>query len=353
MTIKGDSIPTLVQTILDNAKNKRDYIIPATTLRMTEDQELTWMNAAGPVVTEPSDHARNQLADYLGIPRGFMQKLRENAPDLISVNVNRLLDNHQNEKRLVRTLNGHTRAILSNRFGLYENEEVAEYLFPVILDQPQFQIESATVTDKALYVQVVTPALTGEIRVGDVIQGGFIIKNSEIGLGKIEIDPFLKRLRCTNGMMGFDYGKKRAHLGGSLLGNDDSFTVLKDETIQAKNQAFWLEMRDHLNTLTSEEGFKKILQDIREKANDAVPGDPGLVVEEVASRFQLREAEKKSVLYSYLGERDHTRWGLANAMTQVANAHPSYDRAIELQGMGGDIMALQGSEWTSLVSRGQ
>ena len=281
-----------------------------------------------------------------------MTKLRENAPDLIHLNVNRLLDNHKGERRLIRTLGDNARAVLSNGYKMIENEEVAEYLLPVILGSPEFQVESATVTESRLYVQVVTPALTGEIRVGDEVQGGFLIKNSEIGMGKIEILPWLKRLRCTNGMTGFEYGKSRAHLGGRLLADNDDFTVLKDETKKAMDQAFWLEMRDHLNTLTSEDGFKKILDGIREKANDKVPGDPGLVVEEVATRFQLRDAEKKSVLYSFLAERDHTRWGLANSLTQVANGNQNYDRAIELQDMGGSVMTLQGSEWTSLVSRG-
>jgi hypothetical protein len=40
-------------------------------------------------------------------------------------------------------------------------------------------------------------------------------------------------------------------------------------------------------------------------------------------------------------------------VTQVANESPSYDRAIELQNMGGILMGLQGSEWASLASRGK
>ena len=39
-----------------------------------------------------------------------------------------------------------------------------------------------------------------------------------------------------------------------------------------------------------------------------------------------------------------------NAITETANEHPSYDRAIELQAMGGRVLALKSTEWRRIAA---
>ena len=353
MTImQGDTVRQTLTTVMENAKSKRDYVISAPLMRMNDDQEITWDSAAGPVITVPTAHASNQLADYLGIPRKFLERIQKDAPDLISVNVNRLLETHVGESRMIRTMAGTSRAILSDRYRRLDHEDLCEsIIIPEILGNPNYEIESIKVTGSKFYCQIVTPKMQGEIRVGDPIQFGIQISNSEIGLGAWDISTFIKRLRCKNGMTGLDFGRKKAHIGGRVFGDGET-GILTDETQKAIDTAFWMESRDYIKSLTSQDSFDKVMASLRETANEPVKGDPALVVEELSSRFSLRENESKSVLYSFLSENDHTRWGLANAVTEVANAHTSYDRAVELQGMGGTIMALAGKDWNSIASRG-
>ena len=77
--------------------------------------------------------------------------------------------------------------------------------------------------------------------------------------------------------------------------------------------------------------------------------DPEDVIEGLGKRFSLAEAEVKTARRSLLEGRDYSRWGFANAITHVANATDNYDRATELQELGGNVIQLRKSEWASLA----
>jgi len=213
--IQGTTLRETMTEIMDNARNKKDYVLSAPLIRMNDEMGLHWASATGPVTAAPSAHAHNQMADYLNIPRKFYDRLRSDMPDLIAINVNRLLDNKVGEARMVRTLNGAGRAIMSDRYRRLDNEDLAENILPRILNDGIFQVESMRVTESRFYLQIVAPRMEGEIRVGD-----------------------------------------------------------------------------------------------------------------------------------------DTRWGLSNAITQAANTHESYDRAIELERIGGDVMALEGAAWSGIAMAG-
>jgi len=54
-------------------------------------------------------------------------------------------------------------------------------------------------------------------------------------------------------------------------------------------------------------------------------------------------------LYSLIQGGDLSKWGLANAVTSIANKETgTYDRAIELQRIGGQIIDLPASDWKTI-----
>ncbi|HET6329208.1 MAG TPA: DUF932 domain-containing protein [Holophagaceae bacterium] len=345
---QGNTLQTIIKTILDNKEQKRDFIVPTSVLEMDEKQNLTWKAEGDSNTFEMSELAHDQLGNFLQIPAKFYDRLRGSAPDLITVNVNRLLKLQENQRRMVRTLPGQARAFLSDRYRRIDHEELAAEILPMIRDRG-FTVESADITDTRLYLQVVSPTLEGEIRVGDTVRGGFIISNSEVGQGSLNLQPMLYRLRCTNGMIVRELAKRRAHLGGKQDFLDVDFEVVTDETKKAQDTALWLTMRDAVDHLTSPAGFAQVVDFVKETAGDKVHREPDLVVEELAKKNGLREDEQRSVLMNFLGEQDFTRWGLANAVTAVANSTGSYDRAVELETMGGDIMGLDRRSWELLT----
>lgn len=58
----------------------------------------------------------------------------------------------------------------------------------------------------------------------------------------------------------------------------------------------------------------------------------------------------QGVVKSFVGDRDYSKWGMADAVTQVANETRSYERATELELMGGKIIDMPPSQWSRYVS---
>ena len=317
--IEGRTLPTVLQTILDQAASRRDFMVPNAVMTMTEDLELRFAEQTLGV----NENFHDQMGTYLGIPSKFYDRLRKDHPDLISINVNRLLAEKSQERRLIRALGTTARANLSDRYRRLDHEDVAAHILPFLAGS-DLEVKSAEVTDSKLYLQILAPKVRGEVRVGDEVQAGFVISNSEIGRGSLNVQPLVYRLRCTNGMIVQDMAKRHAHLGSR---NDyidaDFYEVMTDETRQLSDQALFLQTRDFLQHIVSPTGFNTVLNVLREKAGEPVNGDPVRVVEELSSKVNLRQEESKSVLYAFLQEGDFCRWGLANAITAQANDNPN------------------------------
>jgi hypothetical protein len=75
-----------------------------------------------------------------------------------------------------------------------------------------------------------------------------------------------------------------------------------------------------------------------------------VVVESLAARYSLLDSEKDSALFALAGGQDMTRWGLANAVTQIANTSESYDRSAELMELGGRLMTMPAASYNALAS---
>jgi len=214
-------------------------------------------------------------------------------------------------------------------------------------------VKSCEVTETRLYLQLVTPRVEAEIRKGDVVQAGIVISNSEVGAATLSVKPLIYRLVCTNGMIADTESKVYRHLGGRLQVTEASgVEILTDQTRAAQDEATMMAVRDLVDHFTSAQGFQGIVDRIKEVADQPIKGQATDVVEVLGKSYGLREGEVSGVLEAFLGEGDRTRWGLANAVTYLANTHEDYDRAIELEAVGGEVMALQGRDWNALALAG-
>lgn len=347
--IKGIPTSDLVRRVIDDAKSKKDYIVPANSVEVMDGERLTWGSDATKVYEEPmTPLASGQLMTYLGVPSRFVDRLRTDAPDLISINANRLLQTKKyTDKRMLRTMRGEVRAWLSDGFHRLDYIDVIKRILPMI-DEAGYDITSANVTDNKLYVHVVSPRAEGEIRLNDPVRFGWIVSDSEVGLGKLSIQLFVDRLRCLNGMVIPEFSKKRAHIGGRVEASDDYLVAVSSETTKAADDALWFGIRDHIKEFSTTSGIKRVMDRLKEQTEAKVEGDPKAVCETLANKFLLNEEETMSVLYNFLEGGDRTKWGLANAVTALANTHDNYDRGVEYEKIGGDLLMLSGAEWGAI-----
>jgi hypothetical protein len=347
--IKGFELNELAQTIVRHASGKEDFIAPSSALRFG-------VNPANQItVSLPNDRAfdlttlaENQVGDFLGIPRRFAQRLSTEMPDLLAHNLN-TLGGRTDSRRMLRTLDGVGRSFLSDSYKRVDNEEVFDGIFPSLM-RLGAEVESCNVSDDYLHLQAVIHRMEGEIRVGDPVRYGVVISNSEVGRGSLSIRPILYRLRCLNGMVVADQARRRAHIGGSYLENADlGWLALTSETQKLKVKAMVAELGEYLESLATPERFEKTLGAYREVADQPLPADPTPVVESLAARYSLNKSESESALVALCESKDYTRWGLANAVTWIANDASSYDRAVELEAVGGTLMGLSQTAFKALA----
>lgn len=294
-------------------------------------------------------HAHNQIASDLGIPKAYYDKMLNEAPELLTENVNTWLGKNPSRK-LVRTLDSEVRGWLSNKYRPLDNFDLFEAAVPT-LTKCGTHIVSCELTETRLYIKAVLPTLQTEIRgskqKGDLVQAGVVISNSEVGAGSVRVEPLIMRLVCLNGMIAPDSSLKKYHIGkGADV--DGVRELLTDEAKRADDAAFWLKVRDVVRGSFDEIVFRTLVGRIEEAAHMPIVGKLPEVVEVTADRFGFQEDIKDSVLRHLIEGGDLSRWGLVNAVTATANHQNDYERATDLERAGGKILELSQQDWSRI-----
>jgi hypothetical protein len=238
---------------------------------------------------------------------------------------------------------------MSDRYRCLDNFDLAQVALNTVSDMNAV-VQSSEITESRLYLQIVTPRIEFEVKQGDIVQAGFIVSNSEIGMGSLKVEPLIHRLVCLNGMVVNDAAMRKYHVGRSTadLGNMAQ-EVLRDETRKTSDRAFWMTVQDVLRNVVSEAGFEEMTRKFVKSTEVEMKADPIEVVERVKTQFQLTDGEGTSVLKNLLMGNDMTQFGLINAITAVSKEEEvQYDRAVELERTGGMVMEMTQTDWRKL-----
>ena len=281
--------------------------------------------------------AHKQIANRLQIPYRYYQRMQKEQPELLDKNVNTWLQCTP-ESRMLRTLDGTVRAFLSDRYRRLDNLELCEAVIPVIKDMPGAEITSCDVTPEHMYLKVINKKLKEEVSTGDVVQAGFVISNSEVGLGSVKVEPLIYRLVCKNGLIMKDYTQKKYHVGKQVDG-DSAYELYSDETLQADDKAFFMKVRDTVAMAADEAKFAMAVEKLRAAMDMPIGKNPVEEVEVLADKYQLSQNERGDVLRQLFMGGDNSRYGLINAVTAASQLSSSYERATEMERIGGEILA--------------
>lgn len=187
----GRSLQELALELERQREAKRDFIAASSLMSMANtDQGLSLQinNGSQHESFGINDIAHRQIGSYLKIPAVYYERMRNEAPDLLTANVNNwLLSQEPNTRRMIRTLDGTARAFLSDRYRRIDNYEIATTVLPIIGDMEGASIESCELTDSRMYIKVVNPRIQAEVSKGDIVQAGVLITNSETGQGSVTV----------------------------------------------------------------------------------------------------------------------------------------------------------------------
>jgi hypothetical protein len=355
---EGRTLTELAQELDRQAVNKKDLIAPASKLAVDLNPvQDNWeggfdmvMNVEGFGDHAITPHAHGQLASFCDIPKIYHNRLLVEDPELLVKNVNRRLDHYGSKSRMVRILDNSVRAMLSDRYRPLDNYDLMRAILPVLTETPGLSVVSCEVTPSKLYVKAVTDKIKHTLGVGEVVQAGISITNSEIGAGKLNINPFLFFLACLNGMQVEDSSLSKYHIGRSTGIDNNAHEFFKDETRQVDDAAFWMKVRDTVAGSFNQIDFEKMVKRVDDTRNNKIEADPVQVVEVTAKHFGLNEAERTGVLTQFLQRGEMTQFGVQAAITRHSQDVENYDRATDLERMGGKVIELNQKDWRAIAT---
>ena len=387
----GMSLEALLTEVVRQNETKRDFIASTKeSIRMVQQEGQLWIVLLKEGSSELerfqiAETAQRQIAGRLGIPWAYYARLLNDHPDLVMTQVNALFE-REPETRLMRTLDGKVRAFLSNRYRRLDNAEILEKVLPpMVKGEIATTLMSSNVGENKMHMKILFTDDSLAIDLGatpngqksngwlgqnadvdaqhrviarrdagrDIVRPGVRISNSETGHGGLNVEGFLFRSYCLNGVVwggesAFTFS--RNHVGGKLMEGDD-FEIFSDETRRKQDEVILSEVADAFTTMVNPERVRVIGERLRAVKNGEKVGDAFAAVDTAARELDVREGEKQSILTTFLKDGDFSQWGMVNAVTELANSDDvSYERACELENIGAQILQFNQAQWHKIAT---
>ena len=358
---QGRTLVDLATEIQRQANAKADFVADTRRLSFVANGHGPRFSIEGHGYYDITDHAHRQVGERVGIPAKYYDRMLADAPELLMANVNHWFE-HKPEQRMVRTLDGRARAFLSDRYRPLDHYDLAEVVLPALSDVGA-EVQSCEITETKMYIKGVVSSRTVTVPPPSngrgygsgyshevAIAPGIVISNSEVGLGALAIQPAVHFLACTNMAVWARHALRKYHVGRNLAdGSEEVWRFLSDQTRSLTDAALWSQVRDLAVGALQGDVFEAIVNDLREARGELII-DVTPTVERLAERKGLAVHEQAGVLNHLIQGGDLSKFGLSNAVTRFSQDVESYDRASQLEILGGEVIALPKSEWAVIAA---
>lgn len=342
----------------------RDFELDSRALEYDTDGRgglsLTVLDPTG-IKTGPyqmTDHAVSQLCESTDpkIPRKFLRELLsapklsplgKAVPNFLAANSPR-----RNKIRCIDPVAGMThpstcRAVLSPSYRMLDNTDVILHaLAPTMEGRTDLEIMSGHIDFDRMFLKIRSDTLRDEIVPGggDVVYAGVRIENGETGLSALTCTPFVYRLVCKNGLTADMFKLRQIHLGREDRSDAVVRELFTDKTLRAESAVVFMKFQNVIDAALQPEGFRKIVDSMRQANADTFAGDVAPVVDALGEVLGLTQAERQTVIGNAHAE-PKTRWGIINAITAAAESADNYQRADDFESFGGRVLALDSDSW--------
>lgn len=341
---QGKSLMELGGELQRQRKSRKDFIADSRSLKFhTQSNGISILRISTDNKNYEfviSDIAHLQIASHLNIPARYYKKMQTDSPQLLDHNVNTLLET-KSERRLIRTLDGKVRAFLSDHYRCLDNLELCAAVLPVVQEMKGATIASCDLTSERLYLKVINKRLKAEVDKNDMVQAGYVVSNSEVGLGSLSVEPLIYRQFYKNGLICKEFSIKKYHVGRPVHHSDaDAYELYSESIVSQDDRAFFKKVQDVVRAAIDESKFQLILNKLRQAKQIPLAYAPIKVVQSLADNIQLSQQEQKQILHQLLLSGDYSRYGLMNAVTTASQLSTTYERATELERIGGEILSM-------------
>lgn len=355
---EGMSLVEMAQTLESNRKVARDFVADTRKVSMYSDGRTLKIGDAGAFAL--LQHAQDQLAERLQLQPKTYRRFRDKHPDLLATVVNTLFEREPGQY-MVRTLPNEARAVLSPGYRTLDNYDLFDAVYPALHDAGAI-VESCNLSETKFYIKALCPWLDRELPIPAGLKmgvghnffvrkviGAITIRNSEVGDGSLQVLPGIFEHQCTNLATYKSEGLVKVHLGKRMDAEDAVREYLTDNTKRMEDATFWAKVRDMTKAMMDGKVFHKLCDQMQDARKDVIEGDPAKVVEVFSMRNTLSQDEAGGLLRHLVGSGEMTRYGLQWAVTRLSQDVKDYDRASELERLGGEIIELPRSQWQELA----
>lgn len=366
---------TLLNTVKTVKEASRDYIGSTSQLFMHPDGSI---EIDGGETLSPSfsatNHAKRQMTSWAKVPATYADRC---PPELLANNLNHWfregIDGKGAPTRMLRTIEPNEtlginepvlRAFVSNKYRRIDNWDYANAVFPVLQEYADkgLVIASCNVGEHSLHLKgyiegieetIVKPG--AEMGKGHDtyyrVRPGFEMRNGETGKSSVTFANALLDTGCTNLAIFRENQQRRMHVGAAQA-EGELWSMLSDETQAVSNQALMMQLADYARSSldASGEAFKTTCDLLREKVGIEVKR-PEATFKLVADQWQLSEAETNGCIAALLTRGDMSVFGVQAAITQYSQEDAvEYERASELEAIGGSVLAFPAQDWNKLLT---
>ena len=354
----GLTVQELATEIRRQRDNMADYTGTTNRMTMTSDHEAgaVRFDLDGVGAFEMLKNAHRQVGIHTGVPARYYDRMLINAPELLAENVNHWL-RQQPSQRMVRTLDGRMRAFLSDRYRPMDHADLAEAVLPAIT-KAGATVHSAQITETKLYIKAVVDGQAVEIPKPAhasgpgysrdvVLQPGIVISNSEVGAGAVTVQPAIHELACLNMATWAADALRKAHLGRRIATDNENIDrYISERSMKLADEALWSQVRDIAEAAMSGDMFEDLVSRMTVARSNTFSGAQASgVIERISLSKGLTNDERDSVLAHLIEGGELSQYGVQAAVTRASQDVEDYDRASEMEVMGGDIIAYSGRDW--------
>jgi hypothetical protein len=366
---RNASLQDLATLLQEQQARKVDFVAPAGAIT-AEGGDLVVKGTAqqigddGVTRTEgryrPTEVCDQQVAAKLGIPSGYLNRLRrEGRTDLWDSNVSGLLQGPEGGSAdprsfLVRTFQdyegkgtGIARSLLSDSFGAIDHLDVLTACLEGIKDvQGSVQVTTCDLSETRMRVRVLAPEIkmlaptllknyvspfSGNRGADNpTVFAGFVLGNSETGSGAFSIAPQLTFEICNNGATITKDAMRRIHVGAKL---DEGLIKWSEATQRNELALMKSKTADAVRTFLDVKYMERIIAEIEEKAGKKIT-NAAESVETVTKKLLFPESVRKQVFDFFIQSADLTAGGVMQAVTATAQTIENPDLATTVEESG-------------------
>mgnify|MGYP003675516689 CR=1 FL=1 len=346
-----------ISQISKNASQRNDLVVPLNSVSLGKYENNVYINGE---LYHATDTFHTHLAQRLDIPMPYYRKMLINSKRLLQTNVNHWLNSFPSNKQVLlrsyiepnkdnsRFLRWNSekliaRGLLSNRYKIMDNQELF-YDLQYIIDD--FEVKSVYHNDEITNVKIQFPKLEGEIRKGDVVTGGIVLRNSELGFSSISATSLIYRLVCDNGMMlpNVSAINSKYHIGKPITVSKFSSKTIKKDYELPENLTS--DICDMIINMQDELKFKSNIDALKDSTKNKFKN--------VNYKFLRRDyntsiKEEQKIKENLEFSGDYTRYGLIQAITATARDLNNIQRSIHLEKLGGKLLHVSNSQWNNVI----